>query len=188
MKLKYAIKKNGQETHSKIVDSTQEGDSWVEANKAAFGRNEMALYEDQLAANGVTAEQAASSEQEEYTDYGGQPATRTKYFFAKDYEVEVTDETVAIDKQEKIQDRSQARAFCLTIIDEIASINKEANDPALMAALLGNQSMSAIMLMLLTGGTATARALMAQHGPSLYPQATVDALLAKMDAYIASES
>lgn len=88
----------------------------------------------------------------------------------------------------KVQDRTQARQFCLSIVDEIAAINKDLNDPQLMATIFSTANFQAIILALLTGGTATARALMAQHGPSLYPQATVDSLVAKMDAYIASET
>lgn len=87
----------------------------------------------------------------------------------------------------KVQDRTQARQFCLSIVDEIAAINKDLNDPQLMATIFSTANFQAIILALLTGGTATARALMAQHGPSLYPQATVDSLVAKMDAFIASE-
>lgn len=92
-----------------------------------------------------------------------------------------------IQNQQKVSDRSKARGFCLGIIDEIAVINKESADPQLMSSLVSNPNFIAIILMLLTGGTATARALMVAHGPSLYPQATVDALVAKMDAFIASE-
>jgi hypothetical protein len=88
----------------------------------------------------------------------------------------------------KVQDRSKARAFCLSIVNEIAAINKDLNDPQLMATIFSTATFQAIILALLTGGTATARALMVQHGPSLYPQATVDSLVAKMDAYIASET
>lgn len=88
----------------------------------------------------------------------------------------------------KVQDRTQARQFCLSIVDEIAAINKDLNDPQLMATIFSTATFQSIILALLTGGTATARALMVQHGPSLYPQATVDSLVAKMDAYIASET
>lgn len=88
----------------------------------------------------------------------------------------------------KVQDRSEARLFCLSIIDEIAAINKDLNDPQLMAAIFSTPSFQGIILALLTGGTATARGLMVAHGPALYPQATVDSLVAKMDAYLASEA
>lgn len=87
----------------------------------------------------------------------------------------------------KVQDRSEARQFCLSIVDEIAAINKDLNDPQLMATIFSTASFQGIILALLTGGTATARSLMVTHGPSLYPQATVDSLVAKMDAFIASE-
>lgn len=88
----------------------------------------------------------------------------------------------------KVKDRSEARQFCLSIVDEIAAINKDLNDPQLMSTIFSTASFQAIILALLTGGTATARSLMVTHGPSLYPQATVDSLVAKMDAYIASET
>lgn len=115
------------------------------------------------------------------------PVMQVLYHFAKEWEVEVTDITQELVKQGKIQDRSKARQFCLSIIDEIAAINKDLNDPALMATIFSTANFQAIILALLTGGTATARALMVAHGPSLYPQATVDSLVAKMDAFIASE-
>jgi hypothetical protein len=35
----------------------------------------------------------------------------------------------------KVQDRTQARQFCLSIVDEIAAINKDLNDPQLMATI-----------------------------------------------------
>ncbi len=73
-------------------------------------------------------------------------------------------------------------------MDEIAAINKDLNDPQLMSTIFSTATFQAIILALLTGGTATARALMVAHGPSLYPQATVNSLVAKMDAFIASEA
>ncbi len=88
---------------------------------------------------------------------------------------------------QKVRNRTDDRIFCLGIIDEIAAINEDLNDPQLMAAIVSNANFVAIILMLLTGGLKTARALMVAHGPSLYPQATVDAFVAKMDAQIASQ-
>lgn len=87
----------------------------------------------------------------------------------------------------KVRDRTDDRIFCLGIIDEIAAINEDLNDPQLMQAILSSPNFTAIILMLLTGGLKTARALMFAHGPSIYPQNTVNAFVAKMDAQIASQ-
>ncbi len=196
MKLKFQIKKNNQVTHENVVDSMEAGDAWVAQNASVFGRGDLSLELDQLASYGFTPEQAASTSEEPVLDGAGQPVldenqqpvTKTIYHFPKEWSVEVLDVTAELEQQAKVQDRSKARTFCLGVIDEIAAINKDLNDPQLMSTIFSTASYQGIILALLTGATATARALMAQHGPSLYPQATVDSLVAKMDAFIASES
>lgn len=188
MKLKFQIKKADQVTHENIVDSMEAGDAWVAQNAHAFGRGDLSLYADQLATHELTAEQAASTSEEPGTDAEGNPTTRTVYHFPKEWSVEVLDITAEVVQEVKVQDRTKAREFCLSIIDEIAAINKDLNDPQLMATIFSTPAFQSIILALLTGGTATAKALMVAHGASLYPQQTVDSLVAKMDAFIASES
>lgn len=183
MKLKFQIKKNNQVTHEGLFSSMQEGDAWVAQNAPAFGRPDLSLKLQELEAYGFTVEQAASTSVETIGDQ-----ETTLYHFPKDWAVEVVDVTAEETQKEKVKDRSVARQFCLSIVDEIAAINKDLNDPQLMATIFSTAAFQAIILALLTGGTATARSLMVTHGPSLYPQATVDSLVAKMDAFIASES
>jgi len=190
--LKYILRKISDHSvqTSSLAANTGEGDAWVATRVAngEFGRGDLSLKAAELAAHGLTAEQATSTSQEPVLDENGQPVldenqqpvTETIYHFAKEWEVVIEDES-------RIKDRTKAREFCLLMIDEIAAINEELNDPQVMAGILGSQNFIAIILMLLTGGVKTARGLMAQHGPSLYPQETVDAFVAKMDAYIASE-
>lgn len=179
MKLKFQIKKNNQITHQGIFETMEAGDAWVVQNAAAFGRPDLSLPLSGLQQFGLLPEQAASTSED--SELG------TIYHFPKEWSVEIADVTAEETQKEKVKDRSVARAFCLSIVDEIAAINKDLNDPQLMATIFSTANFQAIILALLTGGTATARSLMVTHGPSLYPQATVDSLVAKMDAYIAAE-
>lgn len=202
--LKFILKKksDGSQLEVGSFNEMSEGDAWVAriTGPGTYGRNEdISVLESELEAQGLAAEDATTSEvsTEPKLDEQGQPVMDSQeppqpvmqvlYHFAKEWEVEVVDITQDLVKQAKVQDRSKARQFCLSIVDEIAAINKDLNDPQLMSTIFSTATFQGIILALLTGGTATARALMAQHGPSLYPQSTVDSLVAKMDAFIASE-
>ncbi len=202
--LKFILKKHSDNSQLEVgsFSTMEEGDAWVAriTGPGTYGRNQdISVLESELAAQGLQAQDAASSEvsAEPKLDEQGQPVMdsqeppqpvmQTLYHFAREWEVEVVDITQELIQQGKVQDRTKDRIFCLGIIDEIAAINEDLNDPQLMAAIVSNANFVAIILMLLTGGLKTARALMVVHGPSLYPQATVDAFVAKMDAQIASQ-
>lgn len=196
MKLKFQIKKNNQVTHENVADSMEAGDAWVAANQQSFGRGDLSLSLELLPQYGLTPEQAASTSEEPMLDTQGQPVLdenqnpilQTIYHFPKEWSVEVVDITADAAQETKVESRTAARQFCLSVINEIAAINKDMNDPQLMATIFSTASFQGIILALLTGATATARALMAQHGPSLYSQGVVDGLIAKMDAFLASET
>lgn len=202
--LKFILKKHSDNSQLEVGSfaTMQEGDAWVAriTGPGTCGRNQdISVLESELAEQGLDAEDAASSEvsdQPKLDEQGNpvmdsqeppQPVMQLLYHFPREWDVEVVDITQELVQQGKIQDRTQARQFCLSIVDEIAAINKDLNDPQLMATIFSTASFQGIILALLTGGTATARSLMVTHGPSLYPQATVDSLVAKMDAFIASE-
>lgn len=201
--LKFILKKHSDNSQLEVGSfaTMEEGDSWVAriTGPGTYGRNQdISVLESDLAAQGLLPEQATTSEVSDQPkldeqgqpvlDENQQPVMQMLYHFAREWDVEVVDVTQEIVKQEKIKDRSEARQFCLSIIDEVASINKDLNDPQLMSTIFSTASYQGIILALLTGATATARALMVQHGPTLYSQQTVDQLVAKMDAFIASEA
>lgn len=194
--LKYIVKnKQNQEIANTEVANTQVGDAWVEEqfNLGRFGLGDRSLTLEQLQAAGLSEQDATSTSVEQRPDPNAplenpQMIDVTIYHFAKEYSVEVIDVSAEKLKEQKAEARFKARAFCLSIIDDIAAINKDLNDPQLMATIFSTANYQAIILALLTGATATARALMAQHGPALYSQGTVDELVAKMDAFIASET
>jgi hypothetical protein len=203
--LKFILKKKSDGSTLEVgsFNEMAEGDAWVAriTGPGTYGRNQdISVFESDLEAEGLLAANATSSEVSDQPKLDGegnpvmdnqeppQPVMQVLYHFAREWEVEVVDITQELVQQSKVQDRSKARQFCLSIVDEIAAINKDLNDPQLMATIFSTATFQGIILALLTGGTATARALMVQHGPSLYPQATVDSLVAKMDAYIASET
>lgn len=188
--------KQNQEVARNEVSSMELGDAWVieQFNFGRFGAGDRSLTLEEAQALGLDIQEAASTSVEQRPDPQSPDPQNpimldvTIYHFSKEYSVEVLDISAEKIAEQKKEARFKARAFCESIVDEIAAINKDLNDPQLMATIFSTASFQAIILALLTGGTATARALMVAHGPSLYPQATVDSLVAKMDAYIASES
>lgn len=203
--LKFILKKHSDNSQLEVGSfaTMQEGDAWVAriTGPGTYGRNQdISVLESELAEQGLAAEDAASSEvsdQPKLDEQGNpvmdsqeppQPVMQLLYHFPREWDVEVIDITQELVQQGKVQDRAKARQFCLGMIDEIAAINEDLNDPQLMSSILSSPNFTAIILMLLTGGVKTARALMAQHGPGLYQQATVDGFVAKMDAFIASEN
>ncbi len=195
--LKYIIKnKQNQEIASNEAANTQVGDIWVEEqfNIGRFGQGDRSFTLEELQAVGLTEQDAASTSVEQRPDPNSADPQNpdmidvTIYHVAKEYSVEVIDVSAEKLKEQKAEARFKARAFCLSIIDDIAAINKDLNDPQLMTTIFSTASYQGIILALLTGATATARALMAQAGPALYSQGTVDELVAKMDAFIASET
>lgn len=100
------------------------------------------------------------------------------------YEDKSEDETERLE----IQDRKEAREFCLWVIDVIAAYNKKYTDDAQMGVIFSTPQFQGIILALLTGATKTARNLIAQVGPSLYPGPFVAKVLAAMDAQLEKEN
>lgn len=104
MKLKYEIKKAGVVTHANVVDSTVQGEVWIEASKHLFGNQDMSLTLDGVESRGLLPENAASTSEDPVMVDGVQQGTRTMYHFAKDWSVEVTDATASLNQQSVNED------------------------------------------------------------------------------------
>lgn len=176
MKLKFSIKqKDNSISHESVFGSMAEGDSWVAKNAMAFGRPDLSLKESELAKWGLLPEQAASTE----TGQDGEPI----YHFPKEWSVEILDITAQDEHEKKIMSRAEIRFECVKLVDEIASLDQDtgASDET-MDVIFTTPAFRGICLALLCGAPNAARRLMQAHGPSLYPQAIVDAFVAKLQA------
>lgn len=179
MKLKFKIIKNGNEAFSNTVSSQAEGDAWVAQNGASFGIPDRAFSLEQLLAEGLTVEQAASQSQE--TPMQGEPYTL--YHFPKDWSVQVEDVTAQAEHQTKKATKKETRLACLELFDDVA-IENETADNALMDAIFLNPSFIAIIGALVSGAPKTAKRYVQSLGPSLYSEAKVAEIVAKLDAII----
>ena len=95
----------------------------------------------------------------------------------------VVDSSAQYDESQKVLTRQQVREGCMKVIDQISAMNvdaKSTNDQ--MDAFFSTPAMVEIILALLTGAPATASRKISIVGPSLYPQATVDSIVAALSA------
>lgn len=112
----------------------------------------------------------------------------SKYGLEGEYTVETIDVTALVKEQAEVEDRTKSRLFCVWVIDKIAAYNKKNLSQSQVQAIFTNPTFGAITLALLTGATKTARDLIAQVGPTLYPQPFVTEIVLRFDEQLAKEA
>lgn len=178
MKLKFKIIKNGIEAFQNVVSSQAEGDAWVAQSGPSFGLPDRTFTLAQLLTEGLTVEQAASQSQQPIPN-----GEVTVYHFPKDWSVVVEDITSSEQLQSKKATKKETRLACLELFDDVA-IENETADNALMDAIFLNPSFMAIIGALVSGAPKTAKRYVQSLGPSLYSEAKVAEIVAKLDAII----
>lgn len=98
-------------------------------------------------------------------------------------EVIIQDVTVEVQHKVKKATKKETRLACLELFDDVA-IENETADNALMDAIFLNPSFMAIIGALVSGAPKTAKRYVQSLGPSLYSEAKVAEIVAKLDAII----
>lgn len=106
-----------------------------------------------------------------------------EFHFLSDYIYESADVSAAVSHEQGLAARQEKKAFCDGILNEIGLLNEQSHaSTATMDAFFANENAKQVMLALLTGSPESASRMMKAHGTDFYPQATVDAFTAKIDA------
>lgn len=188
--LKVIVKnKQGVETNSsEAVDATA-ALAWLnqESSNKSFGKNERWIRESEIDPSSENIEDALESRDVELKDQSaeGPIAYEKEYRFAADWTYELVDITEEVADRNMDSELTKDDEACKKVLNVIRRYNKKHVESNAIMTLMGTPDNYPILFAILLGAVPQLRVAVAQVGPSIYPQATVDEALAILDQRIA---